>query len=115
MDTNLVLAVVGGSAAAILIILLIAIIATRRRDRPEVTEQFASLLNGIYDAQQHTSLQPPGIDASSTKQSQLPHEPMSKAVLELQRELATLQATARQQHELEVQTAASMHKLEVVL
>jgi DNA recombination protein RmuC len=40
---------------------------------------------------------------------------MSKAVQDLQKELAALQATAKQQHELEVQTASSIHKLEVVL
>ncbi len=115
METNEVLAIVGGAAAAMLLILLIAIIATRRRERPEVAEQFAALLNGIYDATQRTTVQLAGIEASSTKESQLLHEPMSKAVLDLQKDLAALQATARQQHELEVQTAASMHKLEVVL
>ncbi len=115
MDTNVVLAVVGASAALILVILLVAIIATRRRDHPEVTEQFASLLSGIYDATQRTSVQIAGIQASSTKESQLLHEPMSKAVLDLQKDLAALQATARQQHELEVQTAGSIRKLELIL
>jgi DNA recombination protein RmuC len=115
VDNNLLLIAIAGSAGAILIVLLIAILATRRRDRPEVTEQIAAMLNGIYDVTQRTSAQLTGIEASSTKESQLLHEPMSKAVQELQRDLAALQATAKQQHELEAQTASSMHKLEVVL
>jgi len=115
VDNSLILAAVAGSAAVILVVLLIAILATRRREHPEVAEQFAALLANIHDATQRASVQLAGLEASAIKESQLLHEPMSKAVQDLQKELAALQAAARQQHELEVQTASSLHKLEVVL
>ena len=119
MDSNVLIAVAGGAAGMTVLVILLLVVVIRTNSRSaQLSTQIAALvpaLSTINDDTKRTSERITAIEVSSQNEVTQLHQPMSKVVNDLQRELAVLQTKVDQQQVLDSATAESISHLEMII